>query len=429
MKKNILIAAISIYVVSIFAYAAPVFAAWGKIGEDVRITNDTASSVYPSIVWTGTEYGVSWQDYRSGDTEIYFTRINATGNKVGNDIKLTGWSGYSEEPSLVWTGTEYGLSWEDLRGVDPLPKYEIYFARLDSQGNKIGDDVRITYAEGNNWADSHDPSLVWTGTEYGVSWWDLRSSNPEIYFVRIDAGGNKIGDEVRISNTSGKSGQPSLAWTGIEYGVSWDKGSDAANSELYFTRLDSSGNKIDGDIRITNASGQSYASSLAWNGTEYGVAWCDNRDGNFEIYFARIDSLGNKISSETRITNNGNNSRCPSLVWNGSEYGVSWYDDRDGNEEIYFARIDASANKIGSDIRITNAAGRSYYPSLVWTGTEYGVSWHDDRDGNATIYFARIGQTSQEPIPTLSEWGLIILAVIMLSILVWRMRRQYSQTQ
>ena len=40
-----------------------------------------------------------------------------------------------------------------------------------------------------------------------------------------------------------------------------------------------------------------------------------------------------------------------------------------------------SPDKMGSDVRVTNAARESYYPSLVWTGSEYGVSWDDLRDG------------------------------------------------
>ncbi|MBN1799806.1 MAG: hypothetical protein JW822_14610, partial [Spirochaetales bacterium] len=63
---------------------------------------------------------------------------------------------------------------------------------------------------------------------------------------------------------------------------------------------------------------------------------------------------------------------------------------RDGNFEIYFARINSSGVKQGLDVRITNAAGDSWWPSLVWTGTEYGASCDDDRDGNFEIYFARL---------------------------------------
>lgn len=99
-----------------------------------------------------------------------------------------------------------------------------------------------------------------------------------------------------------------------------------------------------------------------------------------------------KQGDDVRLTNADGYSRVPSLVWTGTEYGVTWYDYRDGNQEIYFARISASGAKQGDDLRLTNADGRySESPSLVWTGTEYGVAWADDRDGNEEIYFARLG--------------------------------------
>jgi hypothetical protein len=34
------------------------------VGPEVRVTDDPASSYRPSLVWTGIECGVSWQDVR-----------------------------------------------------------------------------------------------------------------------------------------------------------------------------------------------------------------------------------------------------------------------------------------------------------------------------------------------------------------------------
>jgi len=48
---------------------------WQKIGRDVRITNDASYSGFPSLAWTGSKYGVSWEDERDGNDEIYFARI------------------------------------------------------------------------------------------------------------------------------------------------------------------------------------------------------------------------------------------------------------------------------------------------------------------------------------------------------------------
>ncbi len=295
--------------------------------SDVRITNEIAHSETPSLVWNGYEYGMCWKDDRNGFGEIYFTRINSSGNKIVNDIAIT-FNNDVHYPVLVWTGTEYGLCWQDYRDGNE----EIYFARIDSLGNKIGLDVRIT----NDINNSLHPSLVWTGSQYGVSWYDDRDGNDEIYFARIDSSGNKVGLDVRIS---------------------------------------------DNDSLISNNP------SLAWNGTEFGVCWYDERDG-YEIYFSRINNLGNKIGLDIAIDYDLNGSNYPSLVWNGTRYGISWRDWRDGNEEIYFAEFDSLGNKTTLDVRVTDNLFMSSKPSLVWTGIGYGVSWEDTRDVNYEIYFA-----------------------------------------
>ena len=105
------------------------------------------------------------------------------------------------------------------------------------------------------------------------------------------------------------------------------------------------------------------------------------------------------------------------MVWTGSEFGVSWYDNRDGNYMIYFARIGADGAKIGSDVRVTYDSPECRSPSLTWTGSEFGVSWtdiKDDGDGlcdefegtmdcNYEIYFAQIGSTAPRSAATLAS--------------------------
>ena len=357
-----------------------------KFGAEVRVTFSSGGSAKPSLIWTGSEYGISWCDDRDGNYEISFARLDSSGSKIGPDIRVTHNSARSYFPSLVWTGIEYGISWEDDRDGD----WEIYFARLDSLGNKMGPDVRITYDS------SHlsSSTLVWAGNEYGISWCDNRCGNYGIYFVRLDSSGNKIGSETWLIVNYLYPSSPSLVWNGNEYGISWFDNQCCGDMsfEIYFARLDSSGNKIGSDVRITQNASFSGFPSLVWNGNEYGVSWEDDRDETYgEIYFARLDSSGSKIGSDVRVTHNASFSGSPLLVWNGSEYGVSWQDERDGNYEIYFAQLDLSGSKTGSDIRVTDNFALSYSPSSIWTGSEYGVSWHDDRDGDWEIYFTRIG--------------------------------------
>jgi predicted 3-demethylubiquinone-9 3-methyltransferase (glyoxalase superfamily) len=367
---------------------------WRKLVDDVSLTLTGLRNDSPYLVWTGSEYGLVWNDYSGGlSGEVSFAPLPAEGSGI-QGLPLTDPDGTdstdSLNPSLAWTGIGYGVSWQDERDGNS----EIYFARISTAFAKIGADVRLS----NDSGQSRNPSLVWTGTEFGLVWQDDRSGNDEIYFTRLNTAGVEIGTAVQITNAGGESQDPSLVWTGSLYGVSWTDERDG-NAELYFTQISAEGEKIGEDVRMTNDPGLSEQSSLVWAQREYGVSWQDDRDGlGDEIYFARISAQGQKLGSDVRITEDPNLSEAPSLAWSGSHYGVSWQDDRDGlGNEIYFARISPSGHKLDHDLRVTLDLAASAFSSLAWTGTEFGLSWSDTRGGNDyEIYFTRIGCYSEE---------------------------------
>jgi hypothetical protein len=131
--------------------------------------------------------------------------------------------------------------------------------------------------------------------------------------------------------------------------------------------------------------------SLVWNGSEYGVAWAYTLGGNDEIYLARLDATGVVIGTELNVSAAAGASRAPSLLWTGSMYAVAWMDDRDGNMEIYAATITPPATIVGP-VRVTTASNMSVNPSLGWSGASLGVAWQDDRAGSNAIYFVQLSQ-------------------------------------
>jgi hypothetical protein len=358
------------------------FPSWAKSGLSRRITYNGSSSNNPSLTWAGSEFGVSWHDQRDGNYDIYFSRISAGGSEIGDDIRLTTNASLSEYSSLVWTGSEFGVSWHDERDLNN----EIYFTRVSAGGTKKGSDIRLT----TDADESLRSSLTWTGSEFGVSWNDERGGNIGIYFTRVTAGGTEIGDDIMLTTNGLMYQGPSLAWTGSEFGVSWpdDRGNPDA---IYFTRVSVGGTEIGDDIEIDSFTGNLANPSLSWTGSEFGLCWEFNASmggGPVGVDFTRISSGGTEIGFEIEYPDVAS----PSLTWTGSEFGVTWVYPRDGDDEIYFSRISANGTLLGDDIWLTeNASGTVYYyPSLAWSGSAFGVSWQDERDGNYEIYFALI---------------------------------------
>ncbi len=161
------------------------------------------------------------------------------------------------------------------------------------------------------------------------------------------------------------------------------------NYEIYYKRSTDAGLTWDADIRLTNNSGDSWYPAIAISGSNVYVGWYDNRDGNDEIYFKRSTDVGVSWTTDTRLTNNTAYSYYPSVAVYGSYVYVVWQDLRDGNWEIYFKLSSDGGITWGAETSLTNNFADSLFPSIAVSGSFVYVVWHDERDGNMEIYFKR----------------------------------------
>jgi len=148
------------------------------------------------------------------------------------------------------------------------------------------------------------------------------------------------------------------------------------------------------DVRLTNdpaSSNTSYNNAwcVASSGNNVHVVWYDNRDGNWEIYYKRSTDGGSNWGADTRLTNNTANSWFPSIAVSGSVIHVVWHDDRYGDWEIYYKRSTDGGANWGADVRLTNAILYSLYSSVAVSGSVVHVVWEDYRNNNYEIYYKR----------------------------------------
>jgi hypothetical protein len=364
-------------------------------GPDTRITYADNSSDRPSMVFAGSEFGVAWNDVRGTDPrEIYFTRISELGVKVGGDVRATTGGGDSRNPSMAWTGSEYGLAWRDSRNDE-----DVYFRRVSAVGGLVGADTRITYI----WNDLNMPSLVWTGSEFGAAW-QLWWAPNVIYFSRISQTGGAVGSPLEVPSVRG-SVMPSLTFTGSEYGVFYPD-SRSGVGEVFLTRLTSGGAKIGADVRVTNSPFGSGGPNAIFNGSEYGVGFISSRDGTAEVFFMRVGTNGINIGPERRITHYAVGPNLANPAVKNGEYGLVWCDGRNGDLDVYFTMLDPAQGKMGPDLRVTDNSSISTNARVAASANNFGIAWQDDRDGNYEIYFSLIGELDYD------GDGLFILAEI-----------------
>lgn len=242
--------------------------------------------------------------------------------------------------------------------------------------------------------EGYAPDIVSNGSGYGVVWGTARLNDDrgEVYFAILDADGNKIGSNILISDGLGRSRKPSISWNGSEYAVVWDGGS----SKLYFTRIDTNGQKIDNDKIITSTGFRQARSTIIWTGSNYGVIWVGmSCSGGCQVRFVTLDSDGSKLSNEIVVNDSpSGNSSTPSLVWNGSEYAVTWYHPS-GESSVYFRRINASGSKIGNELLLTDIPLTDPDTAVGWSGTNYFVVWNADKGGKELLTYSKISSSGQ----------------------------------
>ena len=261
---------------------------------------------------------------------------------------------------------------------------EIYYKRSTDGGISWGSDIRLT----TNSADSKNPSVSVSGSVVHVVWEDGRDGNFEIYYKRSTDGGISWGLDTRLTTNSEVSFYPSVSVSGSVVHVVWRDTRDG-NYEIYYKRSADGGITWDFDARLTSNSAVSYLPSVSASGSVVHVVWYDNREGNDEIYYKRSADGGITWGSDARLTSDPSVSGYPSVSVSGSVVHVVWRDYRDGNFEIYYKRSTDGGVSWGSDTRLTSNSAVSDLPSVSVSGSVVHLVWRDDRDGNQEIYYKR----------------------------------------
>ncbi|MBI5787606.1 MAG: hypothetical protein HZA78_01955 [Candidatus Schekmanbacteria bacterium] len=365
---------------------------WQTVVGATRLTSAIGDSQISGVAVDGFgNIHIAWHDYRHGTGEIYYTKLDNNGNTLVDDTRLTyGGSSYgivkSLAPSLgVDSLGNIHIAWTDYRDSD----WEIYYTKLDNNGNTLVDDTRLTSA----WAQSYSPSLgIDISDNIHITWEDWRDGNPEIYYTKLDNNGNTLIDDTRLTYDSAWSETPELGMDDFDnVHITWREQRDG-NREIYYTKLDNNGNTLVDDTRLTFTSSLSDEPKLGVDSSgNVHIAWYDDRDGNQEVYYTKLDNNGNTLVDDARLTYSSGDAWAINLnVDNHNNIHVVWADTRDGNYEIYYTKLDNNGNTLVDDTRLTSDNAYSYYPNLLADNSgDIHIVWTEGMDSDGEAYYTK----------------------------------------
>jgi len=373
--------------------------------EDIRLTTDSADSERPAIaVDTNNNVHITWHDERDGNKEIYYTKLDNNGNTLVDDTRVTTDSAGSWYPAIAMdTNNNVHITWYDKRDL----YIEIYYTKLDNNGNTLVNDTRVTSHSAGSVG---SPTIaVDTNNNIHITWKDWRDGNDEIYYTKLDNNGNTLVNDTRVTTDSAASACPAIAVdTNNNVHITWEDWG-VGSPEIYYTKLDNNGNTLVDATRLTSDSpGSQYPKIAMDTNNNVHITWCDSRDGTWpEIYYTKLDNNGNTLVNDTRVTTDSAASACPAIAMDtNNNVHITWYDDRDGPYEIYYTKLDNNGNKLVDDTCLTtDSAAASAHPAIaVDTTNNVHITWRDYRDGdyNWEIYYKHtIASTPTLPVHNL----------------------------
>jgi hypothetical protein len=143
------------------------------------LSGTMTDAVYPTIVYSASQYIVAWYQYPYGPNILGAVR-DELGQEVVRPKILTQGNRHARSPALLPFGDRVLLVWADDR--DGNQGYELYIKTLDRRLEPLGPEQRLTSARG----DSIDPVVAFgPGGDVGILFSDNRAGLPQTFFTRL----------------------------------------------------------------------------------------------------------------------------------------------------------------------------------------------------------------------------------------------------
>jgi hypothetical protein len=152
-------------------------------------------------------------------------------------------------------------------------------------------------------------------------------------------------------------------------------------------------------IDSTYTEAQDYP-AIAFDGTNYLVAWQDDRNAWWDIYANRISPAGSVLDGNGfPVASAENGENTPAIACDGSKCLVTWSDwprDSSRASSIYARRVSPAGTVLDSNaLSVCTAPGEQTAPTALFDGSQFIVAWSDYRATPGQIFSTRVSSAGQ----------------------------------
>ncbi len=280
-----------------------------------KLTKITSYYFYPTITVSGQYVHVAFQEQDSQYVYIHYIRSSDGGMSWGPDLTLIN-SYVSQAPCITNEGNNLHMVWYGAFSQNQLP-CKIFYRRSTNNGETWSNDTMISSGTIDSW----NPSISASGSRLNVAFEGHINvnGNTEVYYTYSSDRGLTWQPEMRLTNDVALSENPSVTGSGLNVHIAWWESRDG-NYEIYYKNSLDGGLSWFSDMRLTNNTALSENPTAYNYGNDLYIVWYDRRDGNYEVYCKKnpnanmvgINNMNSNTAYEFKLLQNYPNPFNPS---------------------------------------------------------------------------------------------------------------------
>jgi hypothetical protein len=279
----------------------------------------------PAVASDGTDALFVWTDRRNGMGLVQGARVLGTGF-VSDPAAIDIWAG-PDPPgaygaAVAFDGVDYLVAW----ATSSIYEQRIYATFVTPSG-LVPRPTPIEVTSGDRYG--MYPAVAFDGVNYLVAWVEYHEFGASVHATRVSRAGVVLDPDGILVDQNGSI--PKIAFNGTNYLLVYGS---------YGKRISRSGQVLDSQPIPIAPTGSGDSDAVSSDGTDYFVAWADTRFGCCSIFGTRVSPSGAVLDpAGIAIATHGREQRDPAIGFDGTNYVVAWTDNRGSSTDIYGARV------------------------------------------------------------------------------------------
>ena len=323
----------------------------------IQVSHSGSGAYEAALATDENGFAVAWYDTRDGNPEIYIRLLDESGHPSGPERRLTETPDASYEASLERLGDSFAVAWYEQTSDGRQ-------TAMLGEWNRDGSQKWVQAIA----PASRNPVIVTDGQAIIAAWIQAEPDATEwVYVGTWDRDGRESRTRARVGAASKTTWNLNLAVDRSGVWIVFDAAASTRASELFLARVDTSGAHL---VRLTRDDGVESKYPDLKTGDEGRVAltWYDMRDGNDEVYLlvgSQSDLHGEIDDRSRRVTMTDGESIGAYLTWNGGRSRARVVGQDAGVHDVFFQRFDQPRRcPLGPKQRITRSTMWSLVPAI-----------------------------------------------------------------